>query len=108
MKACSNCSLPTRFRGVGRFFSWILPSAILVLMPKCPVCLAAYIALGAGVGLSLPSAENLRVGALALSGAVLSALVIRVAVRFHPSRARPQEAGGSAKHFAGRATDAGP
>jgi hypothetical protein len=90
---------------VGRFFSWILPSAILVLMPKCPVCLAAYIALGAGIGLSLPSAENLRVGALAFSGAVLSALVIRLAARSQVCRARLHEGVGSGEHFPGRPTD---
>ncbi|MGH8708569.1 MAG: hypothetical protein ACREVD_10995 [Burkholderiales bacterium] len=50
-------------------------------MPKCPACLAAYITLGTGIGLSLPAAENLRIGALALSGAVLGALVINKVVK---------------------------
>ena len=63
-------------------FSWIAPGAVLTLMPKCPVCLAAYIALGTGIGVSVPVAENLRLAALVLSSAVLVALVIRVVARY--------------------------
>jgi hypothetical protein len=33
---------------------WLLPSAILALLPKCPACLALY------VGVSLATASHLR------------------------------------------------
>ncbi len=47
-------------RGVREIFAWGLPGAILVLVPKCPACLAAYITLWTGLGLSLAPATYLR------------------------------------------------
>jgi len=43
-------------RGVA---GWILPSALLALMPKCPICLAAYVALCTGFTMSGSSAHIL-------------------------------------------------
>jgi len=47
-------------RRVANFFGWIVPSAILALIPKCPICLAAYVAVWTGLGLSVAAAANLR------------------------------------------------
>lgn len=43
-----------------RGLAWLLPALGLALMPKCPACLAGYIAVMSGASLSLPLAERLR------------------------------------------------
>ena len=37
-----------------------LPTLILALLPKCPACFAAYIALGTGISVSVAAASFLR------------------------------------------------
>ena len=34
--------------------------ALLVLLPKCPLCIAAYLALWVGAGVAMPIATHLR------------------------------------------------
>lgn len=64
MSACCEAvgdrKTPTRVRGVRGVFAWVLPSAVLVLVPKCPACLAAYVALWTGIGLSPSTATYFR------------------------------------------------
>jgi len=61
--------------------SWILPSALVALIPKCPVCLAAYVAAWTGIGLSFPAATHLRLWLLILSAVLILFLAARTTRR---------------------------
>jgi hypothetical protein len=87
--ACCSSRWPVWLRRAPIIGSWIVPGAILVLVPKCPACLALYVLLGTGTALSLPAAQYLRLGALGLGGALLVGLSIRAAVRLRTAGQRP-------------------
>jgi hypothetical protein len=48
------------------WLSPIVPGAILLLMPKCPLCVAGYIAAGTGIGISVSAASHVRTAAMVL------------------------------------------
>jgi hypothetical protein len=60
---------------------WVVPVTALVLVPKCPACLAGYVLLFTGVGLSVSSAAAVRWGIIGACAAVLGFLVLRLVVR---------------------------
>lgn len=47
-------------RRVFEIVRWALPSALLAVLPKCPACIAAYVAICTGIGISESSAIHLR------------------------------------------------
>lgn len=62
---------------LGRGLRWLAPGAGLVLVPKCPACLAGYIALFTGVGVTLPVAEALRITLLVACVGCLAWLAVK-------------------------------
>lgn len=67
------------FRRAFAFLEWALPVTTLVLIPKCPACVAAYALLFTGLSLSLPAAGAIRWTLITLSILALVYLVVRAA-----------------------------
>jgi hypothetical protein len=72
---------PGLWRRVVAAAGWLLPSATLVLLPKCPVCFAALIAVGTGVGIPVATAAYLRTSLVAVCAFSLLFVVARRARR---------------------------
>jgi hypothetical protein len=81
MSACcdvaSDRKTPTWGRKVREIFAWLLPSIVLVLVPKCPACLAVHVTLWTGLGLSFSTATYLRWVLLFLCVASLLVLIVK-------------------------------
>ena len=74
---------PPRSRRGWDLVAGALSVAVWVMIPKCPVCLAAHVALWTGLGLSFAEASYLRSSLMALSGAlVLTVIAKRIYVRW--------------------------
>src|SRR5262245_23031747 len=80
-RCCRNSRTPRPGRRFVEVAEWIVPSAILALVPKCPMCFAAYIALWTGIGLSLSAAIYLRASLLVVSIALILFVGVRSARR---------------------------
>jgi hypothetical protein len=72
----SDAPTPRRRRG-GRIAGWIIPSAALILMPKCPICMAMYVALFTGASISVASASHIRTAIGFFCSAVLFGLTVK-------------------------------
>ncbi len=58
---------PGLLRRSSRIGACALPAAVLALLPKCPVCLAAHLTLWTGLGVSVTAAGYFRTALILLS-----------------------------------------
>lgn len=80
-----------RRRGIAAL-EWLAPACVLALMPKCPACVAAYVGMATGLGISVSSAAQLRSAAIGLCLLSLVGLAAsRLTARW---RIRREQAGG--------------
>lgn len=80
-------------RGV-EIAAWIVPGALLALLPKCPACLAASIALATGVGISFSAASYLRTSLLIVCFSLLLYVSIRRGMRWWREKASARRSAG--------------
>ena len=56
---------------------WLFPATLLVLMPKCPLCVAAYVALFTGVGITVSTAHWIQILMVAFCLTSLAYVAVR-------------------------------
>jgi hypothetical protein len=79
---------PTRFlRRIWQSIQWLFPTILLALMPKCPLCIAAYIALFTGIGISVSTATFIQ----RLCLLTCSASLLYLALRFWITRSKSRK-----------------
>ena len=65
-----------------RSIQWLFPATLLVLMPKCPLCVAAYVAFFTGIGISVATARCLQIMMEVCCLASLAYLAVRYTNQF--------------------------
>jgi hypothetical protein len=56
---------------------WLFPAILLALVPKCPLCVAAYVAVLSGVGISVSTARWIQILLLVFCLTSLAYIAVR-------------------------------
>jgi hypothetical protein len=102
MSNCPFCNLDSVNSGGGKrpagllrraweSVQWLFPATVLVLMPKCPLCVAAYVALFTGIGISVTAARWIQILMLVICLTSLAYLGVRYWRRRGGFRAKTQK-----------------
>jgi hypothetical protein len=83
---CCEAETPPARRGLD-IAGTVLPAAVLVLLPKCPACIAAYLAIGTGIGVTISTAAHLRTLLLVVCAACMTYVGVRHVLRLIAIRA---------------------
>ena len=62
---------------MGGTVEWLVPAAILAVLPKCPMCFVMYFAMVTGLGLSVPTAARFRTLIVLMCAASLACLAAK-------------------------------
>jgi hypothetical protein len=76
-------------RKLASIMSWFLPSALLLMIPKCPLCIVAYTALLTGIGISVSSAAGIRLSLILGCLCLLIFAMFRILFRLNSVAADP-------------------
>jgi len=68
---------PGLLRRAYRSIQWLFPATLLILIPKCPLCVAAYLTLFTGVGVSISTARWIQLLMQVICWASLAYLAVR-------------------------------
>lgn len=80
-----NLAVKSMFHSAGILFS----SMTLILMPKCPICVAAYVTILTGMSLTTGAAEWIRAGLITVCAATLVLLTVRgIQRKWRPASSR--------------------
>lgn len=69
-----------------RFFGWGLPGLGLFFIPKCPLCVAAYISMATGLGLNFSQASWIRAGMIIFCSASAIFFLMSIAKAYRVSK----------------------
>jgi hypothetical protein len=69
-----------------RNVQWVFPAALLVLMPKCPMCVVGYVALFTGVSISIATAQWIQTLLPAVCVLSLACLALRHVIQRNAAR----------------------